>query len=141
MTTVLALVAAIAPFAVVVGLLSLASRRERVQQQAVAHQAAITSAIHGELGAVVAPVVTPGRRGSWRIAIGVPLGHPGLVAAVLAIVDRRLVSRAGDSRARFEIVLTPREEMRSALALPPTRRVGPMPSRRGARPEASQSWT
>jgi hypothetical protein len=140
MTTVLALLVAVTPFVALAALLSLVSRRERTQQQAIAYQVAITDAIHGELGAVVAPVVTPVRRGRWRIGIPVPIGHPGLVAAILAIVDRRLVSRLGPD-VRFEVLLTPRVEIRSPLPVEPARHGGPVPRRAHTRTEASGAWT
>jgi hypothetical protein len=137
MNIALALVVAATPLVALAALLSLASRRERIRQQAIAHQVMLTDAIHGELGAIVAPVVTARRRGTWRVRIGMPIGHPGLVAAIVAIVDRRLASRAPG--ARFEILLTPRDESGAGAPARSARRA--VPSRPRAHAEASESWT
>ena len=139
MDIVLAVVVAVTPLISLAALLALASRRERIRQEAIAHQVMLTDAIHGELGAIVAPVVTAGRRGTWRVAIGVPLGHPGLVAAILAIVARRLASRAPGTR--FDILLTPWEEPHVAASARSARRTGSVLPRPRARAEASESWT
>lgn len=90
------------PFAALLVLLMLVRRVERRRAEAVARQIALTDAIHRDLGAVVAPCVTRGRRGRWRVSIAVPFERPALVGAVLDIVRSAFPDR-------FDVVLTPRE--------------------------------
>jgi hypothetical protein len=92
------------PVAVVAGLLWVAAWRDRRRQAAVARQVQLTDAIGRELGAVVAPVVSRGVRGPWRVAIAVPLGHARLVARVLAIAQDTLADLGPRG---YEIVLRP----------------------------------
>jgi hypothetical protein len=111
------------PAAVVLALLTLARRVERGRAEAVTRQIQLTDAIHRELGAVVAPFVTRGRRGRWRVSMAVPLERPELVGAVLGVVR-------GAFSGRFDLVLTPRE----SAARPETRALG------RARARRSPSW-
>jgi hypothetical protein len=111
------------PAAVVLALLMLARRVERGRAEAITRQIQLTDAIHRELGAVVAPFVTRGRRGRWRVSIAVPLERPALVGAVLGVVR-------GAFPGRFDLVLTPRE----SPARPETRELG------RARERRSPSW-
>ena len=90
------------PAATVLALVTLARRVERGRTEAVTRQIQLTDAIHRELGAVVAPFVTRGRRGRWRVSMAVPLDRPALVGAVLDVVR-------GAFPGRFDLVLTPRE--------------------------------
>lgn len=92
------------PIAVVVGLLNLVGRAERVREEGRARQVMLTDAIHSKLGAVVAPVVRR-RRGGWDVSIAVPLARPALVAEVLSVVHGNPAFR-GDGATR--IVLTER---------------------------------
>lgn len=102
MQTLLAAVVVVFPFTMVLALLLLVRRAERRRDEAIARQVRLTDAIHRDLGAVVAPFVTRGRRGRWRVSIAVPFERPALVSAVLDIVH-------GAFRERFDLVLTPRE--------------------------------
>lgn len=111
------------PAAVVLALPMLVRRVQRGRAEAVARQIELTDAIHRELGAVVAPFVTRGRRGRWRVSIAVPLERPALVGAVLGIVRAVFPGR-------FDLVLTPRE----SPARPETREPGRASARR------SPSW-
>ncbi|MBI2014547.1 MAG: hypothetical protein HYS77_03270, partial [Candidatus Rokubacteria bacterium] len=60
------------------------------RRETIARQIAVTDAIHGELGAVVAPVVTRRLGGAWEVRIPVPFDRPALVERVLAIAHRTL---------------------------------------------------
>jgi len=111
------------PAAAVLALVTLARRVERARAEAVTRQIQLTDAIHRELGAVVAPFVTRGRRGRWRVSMAVPLDRPALVGAVLDVVR-------GAFPGRFDLVLTPRE----SPARPETRELG------RARAGRSPSW-
>ena len=71
------------PIVALLGLLRLATVLERRREQVIARQVALTDAIHGVMGPVVAPVVRRGR-GGWVGVLAVPAGHPhlGLMVAI-----------------------------------------------------------
>jgi hypothetical protein len=92
------------PILVVLGLLSLAAWRDRRREAVVARQIRLTDAIAGELGAIVAPVVTKRFGGLWRVAMHVPVGRPALVSRIVAIAHETL-TRMGASP--YELVLFP----------------------------------
>lgn len=74
--TALAIVVVLAiPVAVLVALLQLANVLEARRRQVVSRQIALTDAIHGALGPIVAPIVHRGRSG-WIAVLAVPAGHP-----------------------------------------------------------------
>src|SRR5205823_1023614 len=77
MTALAILVVLALPATVVLGLLRLATVLERRREQVIARQVALTDAIHGVIGPVVAPVVRRGR-GGWIGVLAVPAGHPEL---------------------------------------------------------------
>ena len=58
---------ALVPFTAVLALLWVSGWIERRREMALARQIELTDAIHRELGAVAAPTVHPGARGSWRV--------------------------------------------------------------------------
>jgi hypothetical protein len=91
------------PLAGLTGLLLLVGRRERRRDTCVARQVALTDAIHRQLGAVVAPVVTRRLGGGWRVSIAVPFESPMVVARVVAIVHGAM---AHAEPAPFDVVLT-----------------------------------
>ena len=95
LTTVILVVAL--PMMGLAPLLWMAGRRER------ARQVALTDAIHRELGAVVAPVVTRRLGRGWRVGIAVPFESPAIVARVVAIAHATMFR---DGATKFEIVLT-----------------------------------
>jgi hypothetical protein len=103
MSILIASLIALVPFAVVIGLLALSTRREHARAARMARQTAVTEAIHRELGAVVAPVLESGSRRLQRLRIAVPFDRPALVARVLALSQQTL---AGPGH-RLEIVLVP----------------------------------
>jgi hypothetical protein len=77
MTAVAIFLVLAVPVAALIGLLRLATVLERRREQVVARQVALTDAIHGVLGPVVAPVVRRGRRG-WVGLLAVSAGDPNL---------------------------------------------------------------
>ena len=122
-----AVLAALVPFAAVMGLLWLAGRVQRRRERARERQIALTDALHGELGAVVAPTVERRLGGGWRVSMTAPFDRPATVAAVVA-VTRRFFARQDDAGARpLELVL--RE------AMPAARSLGRPVSSYGAAPE------
>lgn len=128
MLTLLSVLVAAAPFAVVYGLLAWTSRRERRRRDVLARQIALTDGVHERLGAVAAPVVRR-RRGVWHVWMAVPLERPAVTGALVAIVLEAFAPR-DRRRGSLEIVLT-----RQADAPATTRERD-----RGVRRE-SLSWT
>ncbi len=124
-TLLAAVVFVLFPFTTVLALLLLVRRAERRRDEAVARQIRLTDAIHRDLGAVVAPFVTRGRRGRWRVSIAVPFERPALVGAVLDIVHAAFPER-------FDLVLTPWEHR--------PRREPRGPGLSGADTRRSASW-
>ena len=116
---------ALTPFLVVIALLRLAdfvsARREAIH----ARQIALTDAIHRELGAVAAPVVSRRPGGGWLVSMAVPLDRPGTTAAIVRITERMF---APDGRGvdALRILLTPAaaRPVTGASAGPSGRRVG-----------------
>ena len=113
-----------APFAAMAALVVLIERRQQRRQAEVLRQIALTDALHGRLGALVAPVVR-WRHRAWRVAVAVPFERPTIVAAVLATVQEVF------GRVSFEVVLS-----RQAPAAPRPHAPRPAAVRR-----ESLSWT
>ena len=106
MTTLVAVfVIAAIPFLVVSALLKLAERLQDRRDLQRDQQIMLTDAIHWELGAVAAPVVSRRRDGGWRVSMAVPIDRPAVVAALLRVTARHFaVEKAAE---RLEIVLRP----------------------------------
>jgi hypothetical protein len=104
MLTLFAVLIAIAPVAILVGLLAWTGRRERRRRDVQDRQIALTDGIHARLGAVAAPVVSRRRRG-WQIRMAVPFQHPAVTEALLAIVLEGFAPGDRDPRS-LEIILT-----------------------------------
>ena len=100
MTAVAIVVVLVIPVATVVALLSVVNRMHARRAERIARQIALTDAIHGVLGPVVAPVVRRGRRG-WVGVLAVRAGEPHLELMV-AIAQAELGRTA-------EIMLVPAE--------------------------------
>ncbi len=84
----------------------------------------LTDAIHWELGAVAAPVVSRRPGGGWRVSMAVPIDRPAVVAALLRVTERHFA--AEKAAERLEIVLRPA-----------TFGVRPLSQQLGAPPEAA----
>ncbi len=80
------------------------------RQETVKRQVALTEAIDGRLGAIVAPVVKKPLWGPWQVRLAVPFTQPAVVGRILAVVDEML--SASDPRLpdQYRILLTNREE-------------------------------
>ena len=109
LTTIGVLGLAAVPFLVVLGLFAVAARRDRSRAAVVERQIALTDAITGELGAIVAPVVRKRPGGWWEVQMAVPLERAATVGRVVAIAHD-VLAFADRGRGRYEIVLTPRED-------------------------------
>jgi hypothetical protein len=104
MTTGVVAILATWPILVTLGLLALSAWRDRRRETIAARQIQLTDALAGELGAILAPVVTKPLRGPWRAEIRVSIDHPRAVSRTAAIAHETL-TRAGASP--YELVLTP----------------------------------
>lgn len=80
------------------------------RQETIDRQIALTDAIDGELGAIVAPVVKRPLWGPWQIRIAVPFSRPAAVGSIIAVAHRVLSVADRMNPGRYEIVLTPRED-------------------------------
>jgi hypothetical protein len=93
------------PFVAVSALLRLVERRQDRRDLQRNQQIMLTDAIHWELGAVAAPVVSRRRDGGWRVSMAVPIDRPAVVAALLRVTARHFASEKAAER--LEIVLRP----------------------------------
>jgi hypothetical protein len=96
---------ALAPFLVVFALLRLADSVSARREVSRARQVALTDAIHRELGAVAAPVVSRRSGGGWLVSMAVPLDRPGTTAAIVRITEHMFARDCGVDPLR--ILLTP----------------------------------
>jgi hypothetical protein len=106
MTALVAIfVIAAIPFVAVSALLRLAERLQDRRDLQRDQQIMLTDAIHWELGAVAAPVVSRRPGGGWRVSMAVPIDRPAVVAALLRVTARHFA--AEKAAERLEIVLRP----------------------------------
>lgn len=110
------------PVTGLVTLLLMAGRRECAREARIARQVVVTDAIHRELGAVVAPVMTRRLGRGWRVGIAVPFESPAIVARVVAIVHETMLR---DGPAMFDVVLTAQTPHRRATDRPERARTSP----------------
>jgi hypothetical protein len=73
-------------------------------------QIALTDAIDGQLGMIVAPVVKRPLWGPWQIRLAVPFTRPSSAARILAVAHQALSAVEHASPGRYQIVLTPKPE-------------------------------
>jgi len=92
MTTMLAIGFALVPVLGLIALLKMADRIERKSQERYERQILLTDAIHRELGAVVAPMVSRRRAGGWLVGIAVPFDRPDAVTTIVRITDHVFAS-------------------------------------------------
>jgi hypothetical protein len=96
---------ALTPFLVVIALLRLADFVSARREARLGRQIALTNAIHRELGAVAAPMVSRRPGGGWLVSMAVPLDRPGTTAAIVRITERMFAQDGGVDPLR--ILLTP----------------------------------
>lgn len=101
--TVLAVV--LLPGGLVAALLLVATARERARGRRIGLQVAVTDAIDGEIGAIVAPVVRRRFGGGWRVEVAVPVGEPAVVARIVSLAHA--VVRRWEPASPVDVVLTP----------------------------------
>jgi len=106
MTALVAVLVFVAiPFVAVSALLKLAERLQDRRDLQRDQQIMLTDAIHWELGAVTAPVVSRRPGGGWRVSMAVPIDRPAVVAALLRVTARHFAEEKAAER--LEIVLRP----------------------------------
>lgn len=113
-------------FVLIGGPMVLADWLRNRRQQAITRQIALTDAIDGELGAIVAPVVKKPLWGPWQIRIAVPFARTAAVGKILGVAHEVLSVADRMNPGRYEIVLTPtqdpmREERKARAGRPAER--------------------
>lgn len=98
---------ALIPFLAVWALLNLSRRVQRRRAERVARQIALTDAIHGELGAVAAPVVTRSLTGTWTVSMRLPLHREGMVGAITRLTQDVFRRLDRQDAPRLRLVLIP----------------------------------
>ena len=126
-------VALLLPVAMFTAALLLPTWRARTRLLAIARQIAVTDAIHGELGAIVSPVVRHRLWGRWQLMIPVPFDDLDTVTHVVRTAYGAFDALERTKPGRFEIVLSPQER-------PVPRRERTVVAARRPRGE-SVSWT
>ena len=133
MLSAVTVVAVLLPVAMFTAALLLSTWRARTRLLAIARQIAVTDAIHGELGAVVSPVVRHRLWGRWQLMIPVPFDDLDIVTHVVQTAYGAFDAVERTKPGRFEIVLSPQEQ-------PVPRRERTVVAARRPRGE-SVSWT
>jgi hypothetical protein len=112
------------PLTALAVLLSVVGWLERAREARIARQVGVTDAIHRQLGAVVAPVVTRRIGRGWRVAIAVPFESPAIVGRVVALAHAAMLR---DGPSRFDIVLTTQTWTAPPIRMPERSRPGTLP--------------
>jgi hypothetical protein len=95
----------------------------RRRQTAIERQVALTDALDGRLGAMVAPVVTKPLFGPWEVQIAVPFLRSAATAEILAVVDNVFSGVGGMNASTYRIVLSAKpDSLRETRAPRSTRR-------------------
>lgn len=93
------------------------------RQTAIERQVALTDALDGRLGALVAPVVTKPLFGPWEIQIAVPCLRSAAAAGILSVVDDVFSGVDGRSASTYRIVLSAKpDSLRETRATRSTKR-------------------
>jgi hypothetical protein len=92
------------------------------RQQEVAQQIALTDAIDGQVGVVVAPVVRKPLFGPWEIRITVPVDQSTTVAKILSVVDGAFGGVVAAGSRPYRIFLTARPDSLREMRAPGTPR-------------------
>lgn len=102
-------VAALAPFAAVAGLLWLARVIGNKRDAGIARQIVLTDAIHRELGAVAAPVVRRGWTRGWTVWVRLPLQREETVGVITRITHDLFRRLDRQDPPALRLVLIPQE--------------------------------
>ena len=77
-----------------------------------ARQIALTDALDGRFGAVVAPVVTKSLFGPWEVRIAMPFLRSTVLARMLSVIDDVFVEGDAVPSSAYRIILTVAEDPR-----------------------------
>jgi hypothetical protein len=99
----------------------------RRRQKEITRQIALTDAIDGRIGSIVAPVVTKPLFGPWEIQIAVPLHQSAMVARILSVVNEVFPSFEGTDSRPYRIFLSAKAE-------------SPRQRRASRRPRSATRW-
>lgn len=102
-------VAALLPFAALVGLLSLARVIREKREAGVARQIMLTDAIHRELGAAAAPEVRRSWTRGWIVSMRLPLYREETVGVITRITHDLFRRLDREDPPRLRLVLIPQE--------------------------------
>jgi hypothetical protein len=92
------------------------------RQEEIARQIALTDAIDGQVGAIVAPVVRKPLFNPWEVQVAVPVDQSATVARILSVVDE-VFSDVGRGGSRsYRIFLTAQPDPRREARAPGTPR-------------------
>jgi hypothetical protein len=80
------------------------------RQEATQWQIALTDAIDGTLGMIVAPVVKQPLWGPWQIQLALPFTRPSAAGRILAVAHEVLSASDRVGPARFQVILTPKPD-------------------------------
>lgn len=95
-----------------IALIALLDWNRRRREAAVRRQIALTDAIDGQVGAVVAPVVKKPFWRPWQIEVALPFDRPLTVGRILAVMHQALRAGDGTDATRYRIILAPKQEAR-----------------------------
>jgi len=98
------------------GPMILADWARRRRDAVVARQIALTDALDGQLGAIVAPVVTKPLFGPWEVRMAVPLLRCAVRARMLSVVDDVFAGGEGTTPSAYRIILTVLHDSQGAVS-------------------------
>lgn len=106
-------------FLLVGGPMVVADWARRHREAVIARQIALTDALDGRLGAIVAPVVTKTFFGPWEVRIAMPFLRSAMLARMLSVVDDVFADGEAVPSSAFRIILTVAEDARRVVSSHP----------------------
>jgi hypothetical protein len=97
-------------FALVGGPMIVTDWSRKRREQVTARQIALTEALDGRLGAIVAPVVKKPLWGPWEIQIAVPFLRSAAVARILTVVGEVFSDFEGNGSSSYRVVLSAKQD-------------------------------
>ncbi len=101
-------------FTIIGGPMILVDRTRNRQAAVIARQIALTDALDGRLGVIVAPTVTKSVFGSWEVRIAMPFLRSTVLARMLAVIDDVFADGEAVSPSAYRIILTVAQDARRA---------------------------
>jgi hypothetical protein len=114
LTLVGVLVFLVLMFVLVGGPMVLADWRRNRQEETIRRQIALTDAIDGQLGTLVAPRVRKPLWGPWEIELALPVSRTAVVGRILGIVHEVLSGVEGMQPNTYRVVLASRADSAQA---------------------------